>query len=592
MAEAYIDVAIRRQALLERLKSGQVRDFVASFRDVEALIRSAFGSLEDDIGEATTSEVNALIRQLRDDQGTIFRAAVQSHLREGVKIAALTHSQELLDLAATVDLRGTKLDKFTSKALFAKVIKRPLTTEGHLLKPWLDDWSTKEVNRVSGIVRTGHAQGKTNKELIRELVGTRANRFKDGALEISRRNAETVVRTSVQHVASSARQETWEANRDVVDRYQFVATLDGKTSKPCRTLDGQKFDFGKGPIPPIHPRCRSTTIPVLAQEFDFLSKGRTRSSETGPVDAENGYYDWLKDQPPGVQDTILGEKRGKLFRDGGMSPKRFRDLQFDRNFEPLTLEEMRELEPEAFAKAFPDIYGDGGTSTVTTVGLAPWDTRRGQLRKLVGDGDEAGLREALKLPTSARGTLNVDTVMPAAEETFGVAKAYLEEHLPPDRLEAIARGVKTVLRRKGSRAVYKASKLELVTSGNHSTTIHELAHALEYQLPGWSKRSLDFLDKRAGSQPIKRLSVLTGNRRYRRTEWAWEDEWKSRGGNHYMGKDYRRTSTLGRVSYPDAKATELITMGIERLRKSPLEFAQRDPEYFEWLVQTLQHFGG
>ena len=56
-------------------------------------------------------------------------------------------------------------------------------------------------------------------------------------------------------------------------------------------------------------------------------------------------------QPAKVQDSIVGSTRGKLLRDGGLSAGRFAELQLGKRFEPLTLDEMRQLEPIAFHKA-------------------------------------------------------------------------------------------------------------------------------------------------------------------------------------------------------------------------------------------------
>mgnify|MGYP006907835651 FL=1 len=71
----------------------------------------------------------------------------------------------------------------------------------------------------------------------------------------------------------------------------------------------------------------------------------------GVVDNQS-YYEWLKNQPAQYQDKVLGKTRAKLFRDGGMTVERFRALQLDKHFTPLTLEQMRALEPKAFEKAF------------------------------------------------------------------------------------------------------------------------------------------------------------------------------------------------------------------------------------------------
>lgn len=83
--------------------------------------------------------------------------------------------------------------------------------------------------------------------------------------------------------------------------------------------------------------------------------GATRVSvgEDGPqqVRADLSYYEWLKQQPAAFQDKAIGPIRGKLFREGGLSVERFAELQLDRNFAPLTLEQMKMLERLAFERA-------------------------------------------------------------------------------------------------------------------------------------------------------------------------------------------------------------------------------------------------
>ena len=103
--------------------------------------------------------------------------------------------------------------------------------------------------------------------------------------------------------------------------------------------------------------CRTTTAAALDRSFDFLSRGETRAArdpETGKIEkvpAKQTYYAWLKNQPKAFQESVLGVKRTKLLRDGGLSAQRFAELQLDKRFKPLTLKEMRELDPVAFEKA-------------------------------------------------------------------------------------------------------------------------------------------------------------------------------------------------------------------------------------------------
>ena len=137
----------------------------------------------------------------------------------------------------------------------------------------------------------------------------------------------------------------------VVVGVEWVSTLDSRTSQVCRSLDGMAFSRNSGPRPPIHIRCRSTTVARLDGRFDVFKDGQTRPSKGGPVSANESYYSWLKKQPAAFQREAIGAGRAKLLRSGGLTSQRFAELNIGKKFEPLTLKEMRKLEPLAFEKA-------------------------------------------------------------------------------------------------------------------------------------------------------------------------------------------------------------------------------------------------
>lgn len=351
MADNYQDLAIRRQVLLERVKSGQEKHFAKAIREIERLIRHTLAMLDGDLSDLSATQFEKLLAGLRRDHTAILGAAAEAFAVDLSVVASVAMAQEVLDLKKTIELGGTVLEEFTKPQLYRNVLKRPLSTNGELLEPWIKDFTAKEVKAIAGEIRTGWAQGKTNQEITKAVIGTKANKYRDGAMEKVRRHARAVTRTSVQHVASSARMEIWAKNPDIFRGYKWLSTLDRKTSAQCKSLDGLEFDIGKGPVPPIHPNCRSTTTPLTDPKFDFLDEGKTRSAEFGPVPAKQDYYQWLKRQDRGVVEEALGKKRAALFLDGGLSAERFRELQFDRNFEPLTLAELREVVPGAFKAA-------------------------------------------------------------------------------------------------------------------------------------------------------------------------------------------------------------------------------------------------
>ena len=224
-----------------------------------------------------------------------------------------------------------------------------------MLEPFIKDWSTKEIQRVNNAITQGFYQGQTNAEITRRVRGTKANKFNDGELAKVNRSNRTIVRTAVQHSSTQARVLTMNQNKDLVKQYQWVSTLDSRTSDQCTALDGMRFNVGEGPLPPIHPNCRSTITPALSRKFDFLDRGATRASkgdEGGKqVSTKETYFSWLKKQPVAFQNDAIGVSRSKLLRNGGLTSDEFAKLSLNRNFEAMTLAEMKKAQPAVFEAA-------------------------------------------------------------------------------------------------------------------------------------------------------------------------------------------------------------------------------------------------
>ena len=343
---ALSDPVTRHAVLVERLKSGEVRKFLPFLREIdrslrEQLTRDGLTVFRRERLESLLVEVDALLRGVFSR----FTRQLELDLRAYAEQEAGFVGRMLDDMGFASTLPAAEL-------IATAAFTQPLAAgKGKLLASFIEDWTVSERVAVTGAIRLGVAQGQTVAEIIRAIRGTKAANYADGLLAVTNRHAEAVVRTSVAHVGAVARHQAYAANTDILKGYQWSSTLDSRTSAQCRSLDGRVFQFGKGPLPPIHVNCRSSTIPLLADEFAFLTEGEKRSSVDGPVDASTSYYEWLKKQPASFQDAAIGPTRATLLRKGGLSAERFAQLQLDRNFQPLTLEEMRELEPLAFRRA-------------------------------------------------------------------------------------------------------------------------------------------------------------------------------------------------------------------------------------------------
>ena len=346
MAASIFDQVTRRQVFLERYKADELRRLDAFLRELDATLRERLGraSVSDfqrDRLERLLAETAALMEAMQ--------APYQRDLFERLGALAVHEAgMEARMLTAPVFEAILPSGAQVHAAVFGNPLGARGAGGGQLLEGFVSNWAEADRERVTGAIRRGVFEGRTTDQIIRDIRGTRARNFADGVLAINRNAAATVVRTAVQHVATMARMETLQANADILEGYQWDSTLDSRTSPICQSLDGRVFEFGKGPVPPAHPNCRSAIIPKLSAEWDFLDEGATRSSVNGPVDARLSYFEWLKTQPPGFVTEALGPTRARLFLRGGLSADEFAKLQLGRNFEPLTLDEMRGLAPRVF----------------------------------------------------------------------------------------------------------------------------------------------------------------------------------------------------------------------------------------------------
>lgn len=215
-----------------------------------------------------------------------------------------------------------------------------------LLKDYIKEITSKTQQNVKAAIFNGYANGMTTQQIVAQIKGGKNVK---GAIPSSKFEIERVVRTSLNHVATTSRQKTYKENKKLIIGYSWLSTLDSRTSTICRHRDGTLYlyDDKFNPLPPAHPFCRSTTVPELRKDAPLAGIGEpdTRSSagvEGGKqVKASLNYYDWLKTQPASFQDEALGRTRGLIFRNSGLSIDEFKAASVGQFGKPLNLEQMR-----------------------------------------------------------------------------------------------------------------------------------------------------------------------------------------------------------------------------------------------------------
>ena len=216
-------------------------------------------------------------------------------------------------LTLPTDLESTVQRTFSLTAAKGSAITLP---SGQVAEKAFRGISTKQSELISSQIRIGITEGESIQKIAKRLRGrlqfganqemtAKAQRLAAGdGMRLANNQVMTIVRTSVNQVQNSVNQETYAANQNVTQRYEYVATLDSRTSAICGSLDGRTFKYGEGPMPPQHFNCRSTTVPIIDDDDLRKQFPDTRPSATGRVPQGVNYANWLKDTPSIQQEAL------------------------------------------------------------------------------------------------------------------------------------------------------------------------------------------------------------------------------------------------------------------------------------------------
>ena len=158
-------------------------------------------------------------------------------------------------------------------------------------------WSNKEklIKALDETVIKGMATGRSFDDMAKELAKK---------MDTGYNNAARLIMTESARMDNMSLLDTYK--RMGVQKLEFVATLDMKTSEICRAMDGTIIDIENAKIglnvPPLHPYCRSVIAPVI--EDDEGSETRMyRDPETGK--SKKGKLKTYKD----YLEKVLGDKK-------------------------------------------------------------------------------------------------------------------------------------------------------------------------------------------------------------------------------------------------------------------------------------------
>lgn len=339
-AETWIQRFYRHDLLVARTVRGLQFDALETFRIevVEPVLKQLAGDLAQfpDRGADIAVNSSPQLREMIQQAESIVRSGVeklQRDVRDGLRQVVGQETLWVQDSARKV-LKLPDARQVDPTQVWRTVIDRPYL--GGQVQEWFDSFVGGDNGAVDNIryaVQTGIQRGWSTDETVRALRGTKAGQFADGLLTREQpAQLSALVRTAATHASTAAREASFEQLG--VDQYRFIATLDSRTSIQCAANDGKIFEMGKGPLPPLHPNCRSTIVPYIGEPIG------NRASVDGPVPAETNFRGWLEGQPVSVQNEVLGPTRAAAWRAGDLS---FEDM-VGRDLTPLSVQRLRELD--------------------------------------------------------------------------------------------------------------------------------------------------------------------------------------------------------------------------------------------------------
>jgi SPP1 gp7 family putative phage head morphogenesis protein len=335
LINAYNDIIIDSVNQLRTIDDLAAPVKAARLRGILAQLKDSLATWAGDSTELTATELQGLVElqsdfvtdQLRKvlpvgDRSAVNTVEISPQFAQSVVTTDPTQINVVAlsdDLVAAV--QGAP-QTFSLTAAKGATITLP---SGEVVAKTFRGIAESQAERFSSVVRNGLLTGEPTPSIAKRLIGNL--QFGETTKNVKQLVAAggelttvadnqiiTLVRTSINQVANAASQQVYEANQDITQKYKYVATLDTRTSSICRALDGREFEYGKGPVPPQHFNCRSTTVPVIDSDILPPSTTAKRASMDGPVPINTNYGQWLYDQPREVQAEVLGKEKVAYFR--------------------------------------------------------------------------------------------------------------------------------------------------------------------------------------------------------------------------------------------------------------------------------------
>lgn len=185
-------------------------------------------------------------------------------------------------------------------------------------------WNNTDMlsSELEHILTKGFMNGASIQRMTKEI----ADKMQTGEFAATR-----LIRTETTYVANCAELEAYKETG--VEKFQFLATLDLRTSDICQEHDGKIYNLDEAVIgenvPPLHANCRSTTLEVFEDDNLAGLERRARDPVTGKnktVPADINYSDWYKENVSNSPKARIEEKKSRNRANDKKQYERYKEI--------------------------------------------------------------------------------------------------------------------------------------------------------------------------------------------------------------------------------------------------------------------------
>lgn len=252
------------------------------------------------------SSITGLEEQLYQIQKILDRDYIFKH-KEVKKLLKAGVKNSFTQTAYTIEnLNGfhTSFSMISQKDI-EDIINLPWSGKNYSNRLWAN--RTKLKDKVQEQIVQATIQGKDLRQCIKDVSET---------MEATREVTKRLINTEHAYACSQGDLKMYEEFG--IDRYEYVATLDSKTSNICRGLDGKVYKRSEAisgvNFPPTHPHCRSTTVPADVETLgDETRIAKDSKGNYIYLKANTTYEDYIKALETGNWNNIKANKPNKDF---------------------------------------------------------------------------------------------------------------------------------------------------------------------------------------------------------------------------------------------------------------------------------------